>query len=39
MAIIIFTDKLTYVKCKNMAEYRSKYYTFKASLKEQSKIG
>lgn len=28
-------DELTYATCKNMAEYRSKYYALKASIKEQ----
>ena len=34
--IIVSIDELTYATCKNMAEYRSKYYTFKASIKEQN---
>ena len=29
-------NELTYATCKNIAEYRSKYYVLKASIKEQS---
>ena len=29
-------EELTYATCKNMADYRSKYYALKASIKEQS---
>lgn len=29
-------DDLSYASCKNMAEYRSKYYALKASITEQS---
>ncbi len=35
-ATITSIDELTYATCKNMAEYRSKYYALKASIKEQS---
>ena len=35
-ATITSIDELTYVTSKNMAEYRSKYYALKASIKEQS---
>ena len=35
-ATITSIDKLTYATFKNMAEYRSKYYTLKASIKEQN---
>ncbi len=35
-ATITSIDQLTYATCKNMAEYRSKYYTLKASIKKQS---
>ena len=35
-ATITSIDKLTYAICKNMAEYRSKYYALKASIKEQN---
>ncbi len=29
-------DELTYSKCKNMEDYRSKYHALKVSIKEQS---
>lgn len=32
---IISVDELSYASCKNMAEYRSKYYALKASISEQ----
>ena len=35
-ATITLINKLTYATCKNMAEYCSKYYALKASIKEQS---
>ena len=35
-ATIVSMDDLSYANCKNMAEYRSKYYALKASIKEQS---
>ncbi len=35
-ATITSIDELTYATCKNMAEYRSKYYALKDSIKEQS---
>lgn len=35
-ATIISIDELTYDTSKNMAEYRSKYYALKASIKAQS---
>ena len=34
-ATIISVDELSYANCKNMAEYRSKYYALKASITEQ----
>ena len=33
-ATITSIDELTYATCKNMAEYRSKYYALKASIKK-----
>ena len=35
-ATIISIDELTYTTCKNIAEYRSEYYSHRASIKEQS---
>ncbi len=35
-ATITSIDELTHATCKNIAEYRSKYYTHNASIKEQS---
>lgn len=35
-ATITSIDELTYATCKNMPEYRSKYYALKASIKEQN---
>lgn len=34
-ATITSVDELSYASCKNMAEYRSKYYALKASILEQ----
>lgn len=34
-ATIISIDELTFATCKNIAKYQSKYYIFKASIKEQ----
>lgn len=38
LATIFSIDKLAYAICKTMAEYHSKYYTLKASIKNE-KIG
>ncbi len=37
-ATITSIDELTYAMCKNMAEYRSKYYTLKAIEEEDTRI-
>lgn len=33
---ITFIDELIYATCKNLAKYYSKYYAFKASIKDQN---
>lgn len=35
-ATFTFIDKLTYAICKNIAEYHSKYFTLKTSIKKQN---
>lgn len=35
-ATIVSMDDLLYTNCKNMAEYRSKYYVLKANIIEQN---